>query len=136
AALGSTQMSKLARIVAARRRAAARYDILLDRTSLQKPSVTPGAGHVYQSYVTLMPVEAAPRRAQIMKEAKDAGVETQVGTIHMPLATYYRNKYGHKAGDFPVTDAVAARALTLPLYETITSEEQQFVASVILGLLG
>ncbi|MEO7684589.1 MAG: DegT/DnrJ/EryC1/StrS family aminotransferase [Gemmatimonadaceae bacterium] len=132
AALGLTQMSKLARIVDARQRAAARYDELLEGTGLEKPSVMPGAGHVYQSYVTLMPAEVAPRRPEIIRGTREAGVETQIGTIHMPLTTFYRKKYGHRPGDFPVTDAVAARALTLPLYESITSDEQRMVVDVVL----
>ena len=136
AAMGLTQMSKLERILDARRRAAQRYDELLDGTELVKPFVAPGSGHVYQSYVALLPADAAPRRATIIKEAKEAGVETQVGTIHMPLTTFYREKYGYVEGDFPVTDAVAARAFTLPLFEAITEEQQQRVVDVVRGLLG
>lgn len=131
-ALGSTQMAKLSRIVRARREAAARYDVLLAGTALDKPFVMPGAGHVYQSYVALMPAHAAPRRAEIISAAKAEGVETQVGTIHMPLTTFYRKKYGYVPGDFPVTDVVAARALTLPLYETITPADQRTVVDVVL----
>ncbi|MEJ7760613.1 MAG: DegT/DnrJ/EryC1/StrS family aminotransferase [Gemmatimonadaceae bacterium] len=136
AALGLTQMSKLERIVDARRAAAARYDALLERTGLEKPFVMSGAGHVYQSYVTLLPAELALRRAEIIKAAKEAGVEGQIGTIHMPLTTFYRKKYGHQEGEFPVTDAVAARTLTLPLFEAITFEQQKSVVDVIQGLVG
>ena len=136
AALGSTQMAKLSRIVNARRAAAARYDALVEGTALEKPFVMPGAGHVYQSYVTLMPADAALGRARVIAAAKAEGVETQVGTIHMPLTTYYRKKYEYRVGDFPVTDDVASRALTLPLFEAITAEQQGRVVDVILGLVG
>lgn len=135
AALGTTQMTKLSRITAARCAAARRYDALLAGGPLQSPRVMPGATHVYQSYVTLLPAEAAPRRAELIRRGRDAGVETQVGTIHMPLTTYYRNRYGHRAGDFPGTDLAAARALTLPLHETITPAEQQTVVSLMTRLL-
>ena len=135
AALGSTQLAKFPRILAARRAGAENYDRLLDGTRLQPPGRKDGNDHVFQSYVTLLPREAAPRRPDIIRRAREAGVELQVGTIHMPLTTYYRHRYGHKAGDFPVTDDVAARALTLPLYEGITHEQQAEVVRTALALI-
>jgi perosamine synthetase len=136
AALGSTQMTKLQRIIDARCTAAHRYDELLDGSPLQSPRVMSGAGHIYQSYVTLLPAEAAPQRADLIRRAKEASVETQIGTIHMPLTTFYRKQYGYRLGDFPATDAVAARALALPLYETINAQLQRAVVEVVLKLLG
>jgi perosamine synthetase len=53
AALGSSQMNKLDRIISARRQAAARYDVLLEGTELEKPMVLPESKHVFQSYVVL-----------------------------------------------------------------------------------
>ena len=35
------------------------------------------------------------------------------------MTTYFRTRYGYKTGDFPVTDCVFARAMTLPLYEEL-----------------
>ena len=135
AALGLTQMGKLQRVVDGRRRAAAVYDRLLAGTALQPPRILAGASHVYQSYVALLPEAAAGRRREIIAAARIAGVETQVGTIHMPLTTFFRTRYSHSAGDFPVTDSVASRALTLPLYEKITPDEQRTATDVILGLV-
>lgn len=135
AALGLTQMAKLPRIIAARRAAAARYDALLEGRRLAAPAVLPGAAHVYQSYVTQLPQEAAARRAELIRQGREAGVETQIGTVHMPLTTYYRRRYDHRPGDFPGTDAAAARALTLPLHEFITTPEQAHVVDLVNRLL-
>lgn len=135
AALGLTQMAKLPRIIAVRRAAAARYDALLNGHCLTAPVVLPGAMHVYQSYVTQLPPEAAASRTELIRQGREAGVETQIGTIHMPLTTYYRSRYGHRPGDFPGTDAAAARALTLPLHEFITPDEQADVVATVNRLL-
>jgi dTDP-4-amino-4,6-dideoxygalactose transaminase len=54
----------------------------------------------------------------------------------MPLTTFYRKQYGYRLGDFPATDAVAARALALPLYEAINAQRQRAVVEVVLKLLG
>ena len=135
AALGSTQLSKFPRILAARRAGAEIYDRLLAGTPLRSPARKDGSDQVFQSYVTLLPCEIAPRRADIIRQAREAGIELQVGTIHMPLTSYYRQRYGYKAGDFPITDEVAARALTLPLFEAITPEQQTEVVQTVLALI-
>ncbi|MBP7950062.1 MAG: DegT/DnrJ/EryC1/StrS family aminotransferase [Verrucomicrobiales bacterium] len=135
AALGLAQMTKLQRIIAARRAAAARYDALLKGGRISAPAVAAGAEHVYQSYVTQIPSEAVSSRADLIRRCREAGVETQIGTIHMPLTTFYRSRYGHQPGDFPGTDEAAARALTLPLHEAITATQQESVIELLNRLL-
>ncbi|HEX8723393.1 MAG TPA: DegT/DnrJ/EryC1/StrS family aminotransferase [Pyrinomonadaceae bacterium] len=136
AALGSTQLAKVERIIASRRAAAARYDELLGGGAVTTPRALEGTRHVYQSYVVLLPREAAPRRAEIIAALKARGVETTIGTYHMPLTSYFRGRGGFAPGDFPVTDDVAARALSLPLFEGITAEEQEAVASALEEAVG
>ncbi len=134
-ALGVTQMKKLARIVAARKRLAARYDERFRGTLVSPPHVPPASGHVYQSYVTMLPTEAAPHRGAVLAKLKARGIESTIGTWHMPLTQYFRTKYGYRAGDFPVTDAVFARALTLPLFESMTEAQVDEVAAAVLDVV-
>jgi dTDP-4-amino-4,6-dideoxygalactose transaminase len=68
-------------------------------------------------------------RAALIADLRARGVEAQIGTWHMPLVTDYRTRYGHTAGDFPVCDDIAARALTLPLYEGMTDDDQETVVA-------
>jgi perosamine synthetase len=133
AALGVTQMKKLGRIVAARKRLAAKYDALFTKSGVITPPAVPKASSpVYQSYVVQLPKEAAPSRAKILARMKERGVETTIGTWHMPLTTYFRTKYGFKPGDFPVTDDVFARSMTLPLFESMTDAQVEEVAATLL----
>lgn len=127
AALGLTQMAKLERIIAARRAWAARYNALLADSPIRPPYVAPEAAAVYQSYVVLLPERMAPRRGDLIARLSAEGIETTIGTWHMPLTTYFRSRYGYRQGDFPVADDVFARSLTLPLHERLTDEEQQRV---------
>lgn len=128
AALGSTQLTKLDRILAARRQGAARYDALLADSPLRTPKVRPECTPTYQTYVTLLPPEAAARRPEIIAALKERGVETTIGTIHIPMTTYYSRTYGYARGRFPVTDSVSACALSLPLFEGIRATQQEQVA--------
>jgi dTDP-4-amino-4,6-dideoxygalactose transaminase len=133
AALGLTQLAKLDAIVAGRRAAAARYDDLLASSSVRPPVVRPTNEVVYQSYVTLLP--EGVDRSRLIPRLRDEGIETQIGTYHMPMATYFRKRYGYRRGMFPATDAVADRALTLPLYPTIEPDDQAKVVDRLLAAL-
>ena len=53
----------------------------------------------------------------------------------MPLTTYFRTRYTFQPGDFPVTDAVFARTLTLPLHEFLTLDEQKQVVTQLMSVL-
>ena len=88
---------------------------------------------VFQSYVTLLP--GGVDRDGLMRRLREEGVETQIGTYHMPLTSYFRKRYGFKPGDFPTTDDVSARALTLPLHPAISPDEQATVVDRLLAAL-
>lgn len=134
-ALGVTQMKKLERIVLARKRLAARYDERFRGSRVSAPHRPAASGHVYQSYVTLLPAEAAAARPQILAKLKERGIETTIGTWHMPMTQYFRTKYGYRRGDFPVSDDVFARALTLPLFESMTEAQVDEVAGAVLDVV-
>lgn len=135
AAIGLVQMEKLERVISARRRLAANYDRLLANTPLQPPFVPPNSHPVYQSYVIMLPEELALHRAAIIRWLKAEGIETTIGTWHMPMTTYFRSRYGYQPGDFAVTDRVFARSLTLPLYEDMKVSDQERVVSLVLAAL-
>ena len=130
-ALGLTQMAKLDRIIQARRSLSANYDMLLHETEIQSPAAASGHLPVYQSYVALLPVKVMLSRSGLISDLKKDGIETNIGTWHMPLTAYFSARYGYRVGDFPVTDQVFARALTLPLYEGLTISQQTSVINSI-----
>jgi len=134
AALGSTQMTKLERIITARRNGAKRYDNLLVNSPIRPPVTASQAKHVYQSYVVTLPPRTAPVRQDLIQRLRDRGIETNIGTWHMPLTTFFRTRYGFKPGDFPVADAAFVQSLTLPLYETLAESEQvRVVQELVIG---
>lgn len=61
--------------------------------------------------------------------------ENNIGTIiHYPIPPHLSEAYGylgHKEGDFPIAEHMANSVLTLPLYNGMTEEEQNYVIEVI-----
>jgi perosamine synthetase len=131
AALGITQMSKLDRILAARKQLVQNYDRLLRDTEYSVPYVPPNNDPVYQSYVITLPSALANVRGELIAELKKQGIETTLGTWHMPMTTYFKNRYGVNPGDFPVADEVFARSLSLPLYESLSESDQELVVGAL-----
>jgi dTDP-4-amino-4,6-dideoxygalactose transaminase len=135
AALGRTQLGKLERIIAVRRQLARQYDAWLSESGVVTPASLEGSAHTYQSYVLLLPLSAPGQRDRVMTLLKQRGIETSIGTHHLPLTTYWRRELGCKEGDFPVTDDVAARALTLPLHTALSTEDQRTVVEELKAAL-
>lgn len=131
AALGCVQLSKLDRIVAKRRLLAESYSRLLRESGFQTPVVLEGSESVFQSYVVLVPEALAQHRDTCIRYLRERGIEATIGTWHIPMTTYFHTRYGHKAGDFPVTDQVFARSLTLPLHEKLQDSEQEHIVSAL-----
>ena len=89
---------------------------------------------MYQSYVVMLPDNAD--RDKVKAQMLEQGIETTIGTIHIPLIKYYREKYGYSEGDFPMADKVFKQSLTLPLFETISEEEQGRVIDTLKRIIG
>ena len=129
AALGQSQMQKIDRILASRRRVARNYDSLLARVPVFVPKIDDEGQSVYQSYVVTLKAGDGTMRNGLIERLKEEGVETAIGTVHMPLASYFRSKYGYQEGDFPVTDYVAAVSIALPLHEQLSAEDQENIGN-------
>jgi UDP-4-amino-4,6-dideoxy-N-acetyl-beta-L-altrosamine transaminase len=132
AALGLSQLGKLARFVAERRRLAAFYDAALAPFA---PLVVPIArSHACRSGWHLYPVlidfaGAGVTRAQVMRRLHTRGVGTQVHYIPVHRQPYYRNRYG--LNDLPGAGAYYARTLSLPLFVGMTEHDIGHVCAAL-----
>ena len=112
---------------AARRMNAARYkELLQDVGEVTLPVEAPGVESVYHLFVILV-----DQRDALQSFLTDKGVATG---LHYPLPLHLQEAYhglGYKEGDFPVTESVANRLLSLPMYPELTSEQIQYVVDCI-----
>ena len=130
-AMGRSQFRKLERILSARQAAAEYYDRLLCSTPLQLPKAQAASRHIYQSYSPLLPPALATYRMEIIRRLKEDGIEATIGTYAIPFITFYRQRGGYVPEQFPATADVAIRALSLPLYESITAADQHAVVAAL-----
>ena len=131
AAMGRVQMSKLDWMVHERSRLADRYDELLNELGCQPQHR--GVGSVVQSYVTLVP--AAFTGALVVDQLRARDIEATVGTIAIPFTPFHSKRYGLTESDLPVVADVNRRAVTLPLFPSMTTEQQDAVVAALCDTL-
>lgn len=125
AAILRVKLPHLARWNEQRRAAAALYQQLLAGTRLVLPKVAPWAEPVWHLYVV-----QTDDRAGLQAALDAEGIQHG---IHYPVPVHLQEAYrdlGHREGSFPVTEAMAPRLLSLPMFPEITEEEVRRVAAV------
>ena len=127
AALGHSQLQRAAAGMQRRREIAARYDAAFaDHPQLGTLPPAPGIGHAYHLYVIL-----TDERKALYDHLRSVGIYAQVHYIPVHLLPYYQ-ALGNRPGDLPLAEAYYERCLSLPMYPTLTDEEQQFVIDRVL----
>lgn len=112
---------------AARRARAALYDRLLD--GVEKPTAAAWAEHVYHLYVV-----QAGRRDALQAELGRRGIGT---LIHYPIPVHRQEGYrelANQARYLPVTERIAGRILSLPLYPELPISDVEQVARAVSGI--
>ena len=114
----------------ARRKAAVKYDELLQNLPIKRPTTAPGAEPVYHLYV----VQVNDRDA-CYAYLRENGVMAQ---IHYPMVVHLQDCYrnlGYKEGDFPVAESACKRTISLPMFPEITTEQIERVVDTLAGFV-
>jgi dTDP-4-amino-4,6-dideoxygalactose transaminase len=70
-------------------------------------------------------------RDEMIGKLQDAGIGITVNYRAIHLLTYFRNRFGFKAGAFPIAEWIGDRTLSLPLYPKLTDEEVEYVVKTV-----
>ena len=129
----SVKLRHLAKWNESRRELARRYHELLSGSSdsVVLPREVPWSKSVYHLYV----VRVADREG-FQAHLSEAGIGTG---IHYPIPLHLQKAYdgmGYKAGDFPVTERVAAEIVSLPMFPQLTNSQQAEVVAAVKEFAG
>jgi len=130
AAILLNKLSHLDEYISKRRHLAIQYDKLLAKTGLNLPETMEGNKHVFYLYVV-----RHPYRERIISELSKKGITVNISypwPVHLMPAYRY---LGYKEGDFPVAEKAAREIFSLPMYPSLTDEEQQIVVKALIDIL-
>jgi len=136
AALGLAQLSRIEELLAKRERVAQMYnqrlaDVELVETPYIAPTTTRMSWFVYV-------VRLAPEinRDRVMVELEERGIPSRPYFTPIHLQPFYREMFGYKEGDFPITESVARSTLALPFYGNLNEEKIDFVCDSLKEIIG
>jgi dTDP-4-amino-4,6-dideoxygalactose transaminase len=125
-ALGRAQLAKLPRNIERRKVIVEHYREVLRGPNYEGITVpfqnTPGQSS-YHIFPMLLPPEA--KRQVFMETMREMGVQTSIHYPPIHHFSYYRERY--PGVSLPVTENIADREVTLPLYPTMTQEQIDYV---------
>jgi perosamine synthetase len=130
-ALGLAQLERLDDLLAGRARAAAWYrEALADIDGLGLPCPDAnGAVRGWFVFVVQLPPRAA--REKVIAALRAQGIQSKPYLPAIHLMSYYREAFGHREGEYPICEDVAARSLALPFFPELSEGQVSRVAEAL-----
>jgi dTDP-4-amino-4,6-dideoxygalactose transaminase len=133
AALGMCQLDRIDLMQRLRRKFAGIYHEELAGVrgvSLpQPPDYGENAWHLYVIRVDKDKLDID--RDEFIEELTALNIGTSVHFIPVHLQPFYKNTFGTKPGDYPVTERIFEKIISLPLYPSMSEEDVRYVAAAV-----
>lgn len=125
ASLGVSQLSRAEQGVIARNKIADNYNKAFKNLPIKTPFVEDGFYHAYHLYI----IQIDDRKA-LYNYLREFNIFSQVLYAPVHLQPYYK-QFGWKKGDFPIVEEYYKNCLALPMFPTLSEDEQNFVIDKI-----
>ncbi|WP_018617930.1 UDP-4-amino-4,6-dideoxy-N-acetyl-beta-L-altrosamine transaminase [Spirosoma luteum] len=130
AALGMSQLNRAGTMLARRQEIARRYDEAFAGTDVTTIIPPDSVNHAYHLYI----VQVDDRKG-LYDSLRTKNIMAQVHYVPVHLMPYYR-QFGWKPGDFPNAEHFYAHCLSLPMFPTLTDDEQAYVIDSVNDFVG
>jgi len=133
-ALGLAQLERLDQLLAERARVAGLYTQALEAIEgLDLPCAdADGDRRSWFVYVVQLPAELD--RDATIEALRARGIDAKPYLPAIHLMSYYRERFGHRPGEFPVCEEIARRSLALPFFAGLTDEQVEHVSATVRSL--
>lgn len=131
AALGLSQLKKIKKIIQKRRKNAHYLNKKLSELDeIIIPVAPKNYFNVFQMYT--IRVKAGKKTRDALKNyLNNKGIASKVYFDPIHLTSFYKNNFGYKKGDLPLTERISGQVLTLPMYPELTKREIDHVVKNI-----
>jgi dTDP-4-amino-4,6-dideoxygalactose transaminase len=138
AALGLQQLRKIDRFQVRREELAHRYDCGLSGLPLRaapRPA-NPASTHAWHLYVVQVLPSARLDRDSLIQGLYDLGIGCSVHYVPLHRQPYWRDRYSLRPEQFPVSEELYRRCVSLPLYTRMSNSDVDRVVTALHQLLG
>ncbi len=126
AALGTTQLAKIAGFKARRREIVEFYNAQLDCEHLIERDDSNACFHLYPILLE--------NRDEFYYKAREIGLNLQVHYIPVHTQPYYQN-LGFKIGDYPISEEYYRKTISLPLYPALNNKDVENICTRINNII-
>jgi len=137
-ALGLAQLERLDDMLAARAAVAARYREALAGLVAEHGVTLPcedADGDVRGWFVFVVQLPEGRDRDATILGLREHGVQSKPYLPAIHLMSFYREQFGHREGEFPVAETVAARSVALPFHPGLRDDQVERVAEALAAVL-
>ncbi|EHQ89367.1 DegT/DnrJ/EryC1/StrS family aminotransferase [Desulfosporosinus youngiae] len=129
-ALGIAQLERIDEILAARQRVA---DAYMERFKEVEGVILPTVDERVKMswFVFVIRFESWIDRNVVMETLLGRGIGCRPYFTEIHLQPFYREMFGYKEGDFPITERVASGTLAIPFFNSITEEQVDIVVDEV-----
>ena len=128
-AIGLSQVKRIEEIIKKRERVASLYNKKLKEiNNVEIPYVSEDVKIHWWMYVIKLTGNLKDKRDIIMKNLSEKGIACRDYYKSIHLQPFYKEQFGYKEGDFPVTEDISNRSLALPFFGELSEEQVDVVA--------
>jgi perosamine synthetase len=138
-AIGLAQLERLDGMLADRARVGARYREALAGLVAEHDLALPcedADGDVRGWFVFVVQLPRGIDRDDTIRALGRLGVQSKPYLPAIHLMSFYRERFGHRPGEFPVCEDVAARSVALPFFPAMSEGQVARVAEALGSVLG
>ncbi len=133
AALGLSQLGRIDEILRRRARVASWYDDrLAGAEGVRPPHVAPETTRM-SWFVYVVRLDPRVDRDALIAALEADGIPSRPYFVPIHLQPLYRQRFGHRPGEYPVTERVARSTLALPFFTNMTEGQVDEVCDRLLG---
>jgi perosamine synthetase len=135
-ALGIAQLERMDEMLAARARVAGWYaEALAGIEGLGVPVAEHrGDRRGWFVYVVQIP-RGGPARDDVVVALRERGIQSKPYLPAIHLMSFYRERFGHREGEFPVCEDIAARSIALPFFPELSQTQVEEVTEGLKAVL-
>lgn len=132
-ALGSSQLKKLNNFVKRRNEIATYYDEQFKNDNrFIIPKVEKDVKHAYHLYPLQIKFDKIKiSKVEFFEKMKENKIGLQVHYIPVHTQPYYKNNFGFKEGDYPISEEFYQNEVSIPIYPLLENEDLEYIVKTI-----